>query len=120
MIMVGQSVSASLSPSADQKVNAKAYGKTAVIYSFPRVPFPKVEDFARECAALIWATLRAPSQRAVCQRAAQETGAASPDTFDRILSGETKRPDFYLMRCVMAIAASRGVAIPPALVIRGI
>ncbi len=99
-------------------VNAGTFPKSGKIYAFPKSKLPPLPDYARACAALIWATFPAPSQHGVCVAASMATGA-SPNTFDRILSGATKKPDGYLMQCVQIIAASRGVAIPPALAIRG-
>lgn len=110
---------ASASPvSHTEMVNAEPCSKTAAIVAFPKIKLPPLCDVSRECARLIWSTFPAASQRAVCQRAARETGAGSADTFHRIISGETKRPDFYVMQCVQIVAASRGVAIPPALAVR--
>ena len=92
--------------------------KTAEFARFPKSKFPPLPDYARACAALIAATFPASSRNGVCDRAERETGAAGADTFERIIAGKTKRPDGYLMQCVMAVAASRGVAIPPELAVR--
>ena len=117
--MVAPSVAASASPLLPStNVNAEARGKVAAIYTFPKAKLPRLGDTHRACAELVWRTFPAASQRAVCYRAAAETGAASPDTFARILNGETRHIDFHLMQCVQIIAAARGVAIPPALAVR--
>lgn len=92
--------------------------KYAEFARFPKTKLPPLPDYARACADLIWQTFPGPSQHAVCERAARETGAGCVDTFARILGGATKHPDGYLMQCVQIIAASRGVAIPAALAIR--
>ena len=93
-------------------------GKSAQIARYPGAKFPPLVDFRKACADLIWATFRDTSHNAVCERAERETGEDA-DKFSRILSGETRKPDAYLMQCVMIIAAARGVAVPPALAVRG-
>lgn len=92
-------------------------GKSAQIYSYPKEKLPAVEDYRRACADLIWATFREKSLNAVCDRAEQETGQDA-DKFCRILTGETKQPAGYLMKCVERIAAGRSVPIPAALAVR--
>lgn len=120
MNLVAQSVSVASSstpyPMADNATLTSR--KTAEKLTFPKTKLPPLGNYARACADLIWATFPGPSMNAVCDRAARETGAASADTFARILGGATKHPDGYLMQCVQIIAASRGVAIPPALAVR--
>ncbi len=74
--------------------------------TFPKKKLPPVSDYADRCAALIKETFPAPSQNQTCLNAAREVGA-SPDTFDRILSGLTKSPDAKLMLAVMAVRAHR-------------
>lgn len=95
------------------KVNAAPARNSAEIARFPKARLPAlVEDFGRVCARMIWAAFPGPSQHAVCLAAAQATGA-SPDTFDRILSGKTKHPDPRLMFVVLAIYQTRtGQALP--------
>lgn len=115
--MVGHRL-ASQSPSFPTHT-AQPSRRTAPISRFPRTKLPPVADYARACAALIWATFPASSQNAVCERAERELCIASADTFARILSGHTKSPAGHLMQCVMVVAASRGVKIPDALVVRG-
>lgn len=116
--MVALSGAASHPPASYADNGIETCGKVAAIYTFPKAKLPRLDDTHRACADLVWRTFPAPSQRAVCYRAAAETGAASPDTFARILNGETRHIDFHLMQCVQIIAASRGVAIPPALAVR--
>lgn len=117
--MVGLSASVALvAPLLPVNHDMIARGKTAAIVKLGKTPFPPLPDFQRACADLIWRTFPAASQRAVCDRAERETGLASSDTFDRLLSGRTGKPDAYLMHCVMGLAAARGVAIPPELAVR--
>jgi hypothetical protein len=101
-------MAACLSPSMPlTKVNAEALRTSAEIATFPRARLPEaVEDFGRVCARMIWATFPGRSQNAVCEAAAMATGA-SPDTFDRILSGKTRHPDPRLMFVVLAIYQTR-------------
>lgn len=83
------------------------YRKSADIVSFHATIVPAlVDDFARSCAKLIWATFPARSQNAVCIAAAHATGA-SPDTFERILSGSTKRIDASLILALLALHQAR-------------
>ncbi len=100
--------SASVSPSAvyDDSIGAYTFRKTAEIIQHPAKKVPPVADYASRCAKLIRETFPARSQYQMCLAAARATGA-SPDTFDRILSGITKSPDAPLMLTVMAIRASR-------------
>lgn len=118
MSMVVRSRCSLSPPSLPLKHATSGIRKTAEILPFGREKLPPLPDYARACAALIWATFHANSLNAVCDRAARETGAGCPDTFARILSGATKKPDGYLMQCVKIIAVSRGVAIPPDLTVR--
>jgi hypothetical protein len=87
--------------------------KSAEIAKFPKAKLPAaLQDFSRVCAQMILATFPARSQHAVCVSAAHATGA-SPDTFERILSGATKHPDARLMFTVLAIHQMRtGTAMP--------
>lgn len=96
--------SVSVADAADHARDAG--GNTAEIVTHPRRKLPPVADYAKRCAALIRETFPAPSQHQTCLAAARMTGA-SPDTFDRILSGITKSPDARLMLVVMAIRAAR-------------
>ena len=117
--MVGRSVAAlRFSCPLPATFNADTSRKSAEIAAFPKSKLPPVSDYARACAALIWNTFPAPSQHGVCARAARETGIAAADTFDRIVSGKTAHIDGYLMRCVMVIAAARGIRIPAELAVR--
>lgn len=95
------------------QVSAPAPRTDAEIARFPRARLPDaVEDFGRVCARMIWAAFPGRSQNAVCEAAAQATGA-SPDTFERILSGKTRHPDPRLMFVVLAIYQTRtGKALP--------
>lgn len=106
-------------PSVSVNHDTNGIRSSAQKLTFPKTKLPPLPDYARACADLIWRTFPASSLHAVCERAARETGAGCTDTFARILGGYTKRPDGYLMQCVMIVAASRGVAIPPALTVRG-
>lgn len=90
-------------------VNAPEPRNTAEIVKLPRPQLPPVADYAARCAALIRETFPARSQHQMCIEASRMTGA-SPDTFDRILSGLTKSPDARLMLTVMAIRAATGKA----------
>ena len=117
--MVASVASASASPVLMTDHSAEpCRNSAAIIIRLPRAALPPIDDYAKACARLIWATFPGQSQRAVCSRAEMETRLASSDTFDRILSGKTQRIDSYLMRAVMAIAHARGVAIPPELAVR--
>lgn len=100
----GSSVAAPVSSDADR--GTAIHRNAAEIVTLPKAKLPPVADCARRCAALIRETFPAPSQYQMCLAAARMTGA-SPDTFDRILSGSTKSPDAKLMLTVMAIRASR-------------
>lgn len=119
-MMVARATSVSSRPSPSVSVNHAANGirNVAEKLTFPKTKLPPLPDYARACADLIWRTFPGPSLHAVCERAARETGAGCVDTFARILGGNTKRPDGYIMQCVLIIAASRGVAIPAALAVR--
>lgn len=117
-MMAGLSVAASHPPSLHVKDGMEPRRNVAAIYAFPKTKLPRVDDVHRAAADLVWRTFPAASQRAVCARAAAETGAGCPDTFARILNGQTRHIDFHLMQCVQIIAAARGVAIPPALAVR--
>lgn len=87
--------------------NPKHLRKTAELVTYPKATFPAVADYAKRCAALIRETFPAPSQHQMCIAAARMTGA-SPDTFDRILAGDTKSPDARLMLTILAIRAATG------------
>ena len=117
-VMVGLSGAASVAPVLMAQHGTARRSNVAAIVKLPVKALPSVGDYAKACARLIWATFPASSQRAACQRAARETGLASADTFDRILSGETQRIDSYLMQAVKTLAHMRGVAIPPELAVR--
>ena len=116
-VMVGHRLaySSPYSPDEDATQPRRKYAENA---SFPKTKLPPLPDYARACADLIWRTFPGPSLNAVCDRAERETGAASSDTFARIVGGHTKKPDGHLMKCVEIIAASRGVDIPAALTVR--
>ena len=118
-VMVGRAgVESSSSPVLMTNHDTAARRKSATIVKLPVKSLPPLDDYTRACARLIWATFPAPSQRAVCSRAATETRLASSDTFDRILSGKTQRIDSYLMQAVKMLAHMRGVSIPPELAVR--
>jgi hypothetical protein len=87
--------------------------KSAEIAKYPKAKLPAaLQDFSRVCANMILATFPERSQHAVCVSAARATGA-SPDTFERILSGATKHPDARLIFTVLAIHQTRtGNAMP--------
>ncbi len=93
-------------PSFATGINSPALGTSAEIVGYPRKKLPPVSDYAGLCAGLIRETFPAPSQHQTCLAAARMTGA-SPDTFDRILTGLTKSPDARLMMVVMAIRAQQ-------------
>lgn len=95
-----------LPPLSAEKGDTGWRRNTAEIVTLAKAKLPVVPDYARRCAALIRETFPAPSQYQMCLAAARMTGA-SPDTFDRILSGSTKSPDAKLMLVVMAIRAAR-------------
>ena len=105
-------------PSVSVNHDTNGICSSAEKLTFPKTKLPPLPDYARACADLIWRTFPGPSLHAVCERAARETGAGCTDTFARILGGYTKRPDGYLMQCVMIVAASRGVTVPAALAVR--
>lgn len=99
----GRCGSSSIPPAADHA--PEAFRTSAEISRFTRRKLPPVSDYADRCAALIRETFPAPSQHRICLRAAQMTGAC-PDTFDRILTGQTKSPDARLMLVILAIRAA--------------
>ena len=116
---VAGSLVASSSPSVSPvQHGTEPFRRTAEISRFPKIKHPPLPDYAKACAMLICATFPAPSHNAICDRAEAETGAASADTFSRIINGQTKKPDGYLMHCVLGHALVRGVAIPATLAIR--
>lgn len=95
----------SSSPTCSPDASTKVLGNVAGIVKLPRAKVPPVADYAKRCADLIREVFPAQSQHQTCIAAARMTGA-SPDTFDRILSGLTKSPDAKLMLVVMAIRAA--------------
>lgn len=111
----GSGVSALAAPFVPPNANPDLSRKSAEIVAFPKATFPAVSDYAKRCAALIRETFPAPSQHQMCIAAARMTGA-SPDTFDRILAGQTKSPDAKLMLTVLAIRAATGGVGPLTLV----
>jgi hypothetical protein len=120
MDMVGRSVAASCVAPVLQGDTAPAPSrKSAEIVHIGRTFLPPMDDYLRACADLLWRTFPAPSANAVCDRAEAETGIASADTYHRILSGQTKKPDGYVIHVLLHFAHARGVKIPAALAIRG-
>lgn len=101
----GNAVALSSPVAVEDKANTEASRNIAGILTLPRTKVPPVADYAKRCAYLIRDTFPAQSQHQTCIAAARMTGA-SPDTFDRILSGLTKSPDAKLMLVVMAIRAA--------------
>lgn len=119
MLMVGRSVAASgVTPVLQADTAAGSSRKSAEIVRLSKAKLPPVDDYLRACADLLWRTFPASSANAVCDRAEAETGVASADTFSRILSGQTKKPDGYVMHVVLHFASARGVKIPAAVAIR--
>ena len=100
-------LSACRSPVLPEKVNAELHRNVAAIARFPKAKLPAtVEPFGKLCARLVAMTFPGPSRNATCEAASRATGA-SPDTFERILSGVTKHPDPRLMFAVLAIYQSK-------------
>ena len=91
--------------------------KSAEIVKLKSAILPKPEAFRAQCVDLIERTFTEQSRNAICERAARETGSGSPDKFLRILTGDTRTIDAYLLRAVMHFATARGVPIPPALAV---
>ncbi len=87
-------------------------GTSAEIVRFPAAKMPTREAYLRAFARLVWATFPASSQWGVCERAARETRAGSPDTWERIISAKTQKPDAYLVDTVKRRALELGIAIP--------
>lgn len=102
-------LASALSPSqrVQATLSAEPHRKTAgKSVPFPRAKFPPVPDYAALCAALICETFPARSRHQTCIDASRAVGS-SPDTFERILSGDTKSPCGNLMLRVMTIRANR-------------
>ena len=90
---------------------------SAEIVQLPVAPKPSRQEYLRAFAQLVWATYPAASQSGVCERAARETRAGSPDTWDRIINQKTQKPDAYLVDSVKRDAFVRKVKIPKALMV---
>lgn len=119
MGMVGRSVVAcGVTPVLQADAATVPSRKSAEIVSLPKAKLPPVDGYLRACADLLWRTFPASSANGVCDRAEAETGVASSDTFHRILAGQTKKPDGYVMHVVLHFAHARGVNIPAAFAIR--
>lgn len=91
--------------------------KSAEIVRLPVAKMPPRQAYLSAFARLVWATYPAASQWGVCERAARETCAGSPDTWERIISAKTQKPDAYLVDTVKRDAHQRGVKIPVELMV---
>jgi hypothetical protein len=92
-------------------------GKSAQIARLPVIKMPPRQAYLTAFARLVWATYPASSQWGVCERAARETMAGSPDTWERIITAKTQKPDAYLVDSVKRAAYLRGVKIPAELMV---
>ena len=117
-VMVGSGLKASLAPVVNGVDHATvAGGRTAEIVRLPVVTMPPRRAYLTAFARLVWATYPAASQWGVCERAARETRAGSPDTWERIITAKTQKPDAYLVDSVKRDAHQRGVKIPAELMV---
>lgn len=108
MSLVGRSASASyVPPSYATKVNAAPISNAAEICSDPRLNLATVRAAYRAaCAEEVRMAFKA-SSRWACAKAAHAATGASPDTFVRILDGQTETPDAILMAGVASIYTHR-------------
>lgn len=87
---------------------AEVTRKSAETFVFPsHLARISEREFEALAADLVRKTFPANSVHAMAERAERETGIASSDTFERILTGKTKRIDARLLFVVLAIYHGR-------------
>lgn len=101
------------SPPAFPQPAPPRHRKAAEIVTHYRLNlFQAREAYRAACAECVALAFPAPSRNGCCEAAYRATGA-SPDTFERILSGATQSPDAVLMGFVASVYEARTGRVSP-------